>query len=110
MDCLCRGAASLGRCAAGSTALGRAADCAARRTGHHARLGPARAFRGRLLPCLVFVDASGHFGGAALSAWGFLMGPKATKTPRTSRGRLNPDPIGGKKGKETTGALPKREN
>ncbi|KAJ1207175.1 hypothetical protein NDU88_002567 [Pleurodeles waltl] len=99
-DCLFWGAASLGRCAAGLTAFGRVADCAARRTWHHARRGAARAFRGRLLPCLVFVDASGCFGGAALGAWGFLMVPKATKTPWTTRGRLNQDPIGGKREKK----------
>ncbi|KAJ1098950.1 hypothetical protein NDU88_004057 [Pleurodeles waltl] len=91
------GSCVLGACAAGSTALGRAADCAARRTGRHAWLRAVRAFRGRLFPCFVFVDASGRFGGAALSAWGFLIAPKATKTPRTSQGRPNLDPIRGKR-------------
>ncbi|KAJ1117994.1 hypothetical protein NDU88_006189 [Pleurodeles waltl] len=94
-DRWCWRAAVVGRRAARPTPLGRAADCAARRTGCRTRLGTAQAcWRGELLGFVLECDPCCLWG-VALGAWGFLMAPKPIRTPWTSRARHNPDPTGG---------------
>ncbi|KAJ1099808.1 hypothetical protein NDU88_004903 [Pleurodeles waltl] len=88
MDHWCRRAAVVERHAAGPTLLGRAADCAVRRTGRGAQLGTAQAcWRGALLG-FVFKCVPCCLWGVAFGAWGFLMAPKPIRTPRTSQGEI----------------------
>ncbi|KAJ1114261.1 hypothetical protein NDU88_002500 [Pleurodeles waltl] len=97
----CGVAALLGQCAARPAILRHAADCAKGRAVHRiAWLVATQALQGCPLPCLVFTDASGGSGGAALGACFFLMVPKITRTPWTSRGKSILEPIGAKKEKK----------
>ncbi|KAJ1175756.1 hypothetical protein NDU88_001042 [Pleurodeles waltl] len=69
-------------------------------------LWPHELSRGGRSPVSCLRYTSSGSGGVALGAWFLLMAPKASRTPRISRGKANLVPIGRRKEKKQAAPLP----